>query len=151
MLNVKEILGRVGLLAGYTNMKPSDWREVDYVQKFTPATGGEPTAAVQQPFPTGAIICAVLGSAFVPNGPPLAFRGRQCFTVDFSFTGGETWIIGGPVLADALLGGGDAATFPLKEQVMAPNQMVLCRVGNVTNGALEVHIVYRCLIYRLQG
>ena len=151
MLNMREVLARVSKLQGYTNMKDSDYRQVVYCQKFSPAAGGAPTANTPQPFPVGAIVIGILGSATIPGAAPMAGRGRQCFEVDFGFTGGESLTIGGPVLADALLGGGDADIFPSKELVMAPNQQLTCRVANVTNGLLDVYIAYHCLVYRLQG
>lgn len=151
MLNMREVLGRVVKLAGYTQMKDSDYRQVVYCQKFSPASGGAPTAATPMPFPVGAIVIGILASAAQPGGAPMTGRGRQCFEIDIGFTGGESLTIGGPVLADALLGGGESDIFPSKELVMAPNQALTCRVANVTNAALDVYVAYHCLVYRLQG
>jgi hypothetical protein len=151
MLNMREVLARVVKLSGYTNMKDSDYRQVVYCQKFSPASGGALTAMLPQAFPVGAIVIGILGSAAIPGAAPMSGRGRQCFEVDFGFTGGESLTIGGPTLADAILGGGESDIFPCKELVMAPNQQINCRVANVTNGALDVYIAYHCLVYRLQG
>lgn len=149
MLNAREVFARVHKLDAFRAMKESDFREVDYVQEFTPAAGGVPTVNVPQPFPGGAIILGITAAAVVPGiAAPAGGLNRQFFKIDFGFSGGEAIVIGGPVLADALLGGGEQNIFPLKELVMAPNQAINCRVANMTAGLLTVNVVYHCLVYR---
>ncbi len=149
MLNAREVFARVHKLDAFKNMKESDFRELDYAQEFTPAAGAVPTVNTPQAFPGGAIILGITAAACVPGiAAPTGGNNRQFFKIDFSFSQGEAIIVGGPVLADALLGGGELNIFPSKELVMAPNQSINCRVANMTAGSLTVNVVYHCLVYR---
>lgn len=150
MINASQALQRIKRLSAFRKMEPTDFRTALFGQIFTPAAGGEPTANQAQPFPGGAIVLGITASAYVPSVGPTGQggRNRQLFTIDFQYTNNEALLIGGPLLADAVLGGGDSDIFPATELVMAPNQMINCRVGNVTTGALTVHVVYHTLVYR---
>jgi hypothetical protein len=149
MLNSQQVFNRVRKLAAFRDMNESDFREAVYCQTFTPAAGAT-TAFTPRPFPNGAIILGITASAYVPGvGPTFqTAKNRQLFKLDFSYTGGEAIVIDGPVLADALLGGGDENHFPSKELVISPGQQINCRVQNITDGALTVEVVYHCLVYR---
>jgi hypothetical protein len=150
MLNAQQVFNRVRKYKAFSQMKESDFRPLVYTQTFTPASGGTPTAMLGQKFPGGAIILGIGASAYVPAGAASAQAGRnrQLFLIDFQYTGGEALVVDGPVMADALLGGGDANIFPLRELVIAPNQQINCRVANITSGSLTVHVAYHCLVYR---
>jgi hypothetical protein len=151
MINAAQAFQRIRKLKAFSKMQPTDFRAAYYAQTFTPASGGTPTANQLQQFPGGAIILGITASAYVPgvaaNGGQSA-RNRQLFSIDFSYSNNEALVIGGPVNADALLGGGDADVFPATELIMAPNQSINCRVANLTTGSLVVHVVYHCLVYR---
>ena len=149
MLNAREVIARVTKLDAFKKMKESDFKLVVYNQDFTPAAGGVPTISTPQAFANGAIILGITAAACVPNSATLPTgNNRQAFKVDFSYTGGEALVVGGPVFADALLGGGDQNIFPLKELILAPTQAILARVANMTSGLLSVGIAYHCLTYR---
>jgi hypothetical protein len=148
MINASQAFHRLRTLEAFKRMKETDFRPLTFVQTFTPATGGAPTASAPQSFPGGAIILGITASAFVPGAAVAAGRNRQLFSIDFSFSNNEAIIVGGPVVADALLGGGEQDVFTTKEMIMAPNQSVGARVANLTAGALTVHVCYHCLVYR---
>jgi hypothetical protein len=148
MINATQALHRVRQLEAFRHLKDTDFRPLTFVQIFTPATGAAPSASTPQNFPGGAIILGITASGFVPGATPSANRARQLFAIDFSFSNQEAIIVGGPVQADALLGGGESNIFPSKEMVMAPNQQVACRVANLTDGPLTVHVCYHTLVYR---
>lgn len=150
MINATQALQRLKRLAAFRDMEPTDFRSALYGQIFTPAAGGTPTANQLQQFPGGAIILGITASAFVPGVGPTGQggRNRQLFSIDFAYSNNEALLIGGPLLADAVLGGGDADVFPPTELVMAPNQSLNCRVANLTTGSLTVHVVYHTLVYR---
>lgn len=148
MINASQAFHRLKTLEAFKRMKETDFRPLTFVQTFTPATGAVPTANAPQAFPGGAIILGITASAFAPGAAVAAGRNRQLFAIDFSFSNNEAIIVGGPVVADALLGGGEQDVFPTKEMIMAPNQSVGCRVANLTAGALTVHVCYHCLVYR---
>jgi hypothetical protein len=150
MINATHALQRIKRLAAFKHMEPTDFRTALFGQVFTPAAGGVPTANQAQPFPGGAIVLGITASAFVPGVGPTGQggRNRQLFTIDFAYSNNESLLINGPLLADAVLGGGEQDIFPATELIMAPNQMINCRVGNVTTGLLTVHVVYHTLVYR---
>jgi hypothetical protein len=150
MINASQALQRIKRLAAFKKMEPTDFRTALFGQVFTPAAGGAPTANQPQQFPGGAIVLGITASAFVPGVAATAQgnRNRQLFAIDFAYTNNEALLIGGPLVADAVLGGGDADVFPATELVMAPNQSINCRVANLTTGALTVHVVYHTLVYR---
>lgn len=151
MLNAREVFSRVKRLKAFKDMEESDFRSLYYKQEFTPAAGGAPTVQQGQSFPNGGIVLGITASAFIPNAAPLATSGRlrHLFQIDFSYTGNEALVVNGPVTADSLMGGGDSDLFPLRELILAPNQQILCRTANNTNGALTVHVIYHTLVYRL--
>lgn len=151
MINAAQAFQRLRKLKAFAKMQPTDFRSALYVQTFTPAAGGQVSANQLQQFPGGAIILGITASAYVPGAAAAdgqSPRNRQLFSIDFSYSNNEALVIGGPALADALLGGGDADVFPPTELVMAPNQSINCRVANLTTGSLTVHVVYHCLVYR---
>jgi hypothetical protein len=138
---------------GYENLKESDYREADFGQKFTPPAGGELTSYQPRPFPNAAIILGITASAYVPNvaASGNSGRNRQLFLIDFAHQGGEALVIDGPILADALMGGGDNDHFPNKVLVVEKGQVINCRTANITTGDLVVHVAYHCLVYRFAG
>lgn len=150
MITATQAWQRLKTLAAFKSMKESDFRPIVYGQTFTPAAGGAATASQAQLFPGGAIILAITASAFIPTvaGTAQGNRNRQLFGIDFSFSNNEAIVIGGPLSADALLGGGDNDIFPSRELIIAPNQQIGTRVANYTTGALTVHVCFHCLIYR---
>lgn len=152
MLNASQVYQRVRKLAAFAQMAESDFRGAYYGQTFTPAAGVL-TPMVARPFPSGAIILGIGASAHVPGvaATGQSGRNRQLFRINFAFTGGEALVIDGPVMADALLGGGDSDIFPARELVVVPTQIINCQVQNLTTGALTVDVVYHCLVYRSVG
>jgi hypothetical protein len=150
MINAQQAFHRVKALEAFRHMNESDFRALTYNQIFTPAAGGVPTAITPQPFPGGAIILGITASAYVPGAVATGQggRNRQLFLIDFAFSNNEAIVVGGPVIADALLGGGESDIFPSKEMVLNPNQSIGCRTANITTGSLIVHVVYHALIYR---
>lgn len=149
MINASQALQRIKRLAAFRKMEPTDFRTAIYGQKFTPAAGVLTANQLQQ-FPGGAIILGITAGAFVPSAAAngQSGRNRQLFAIDFAYSNNEALVIGGPLLADSLLGGGESDIFPATELVMAPNQSINCRVQNLTTGALEVHVAYHTLVYR---
>lgn len=150
MITATQAWQRLKTLAAFKTMKESDFRPIVYTQTFTPASGGAATASQAQLFPGGAIILGITASAFVPTAAigGQSNRNRQVFGIDFSFSNNEAIVVGGPISADALLGGGDSSIFPSRELIIAPNQQVGTRVANYTTGSLTVHVCFHCLIYR---
>ena len=150
MINASQAIQRIRKLQAFRAMKDTDFRSLIFNQTFTPAAGGAPSASTPQSFPGGAVILGITASAYVPGVGPTGQggRNRQLFALDFSFSNQEAIVIGGPVIADALLGGGESNIYPSAEMILAPNQSIGCRVANLTTGALTVHVVYHCLVYR---
>jgi hypothetical protein len=150
MLNASQVWTRLKALPAFKTMSEADFRPIVYIQTFTPPAGGIPTSNNPQTFPGGAVILGITGSAFVPGVGPAgqAGRNRQLFQVDFAFSNNEAITPGGPILADALFGGGESDIFPSREYIVAPNQLINCRVANITTGLLTVQIAYHCLVYR---
>ncbi len=151
MLNATQVWHRLKTLDAFKQMRESDFRPLVYVQTFTPASGGTPTANTPQVFPGGAIILGITASAYVPGvaaASGQSQRNRQLFEIDFAYSNNEGLVIAGPAMADALLGGGENDVFPATELIMAPNQSINCRVSNLTTDSLTVHVVYHCLVYR---
>jgi hypothetical protein len=151
MLNAREVLSRVKRLKAFDQMEETDYTPLYYKQEFTPAAGGAISAPQGQDFPNGGIIIGISASAFVPNAAPAAGRMRHLFQIDFTYTNNQALLVNGPVCADALMGGGDSDLFPVREIIVAPTQKLMCRTANNTNGPLTVHVVYHCLVYRLQS
>jgi hypothetical protein len=150
MLNIREVLARVLKMEAYRNMHESDFRQGVFGQNFTPAAG---SVAPTQPrtFPGGAIVYGITAGAYVPASAIGTGRNRQAFRVTLAYSSGEGIVMDGPILADALLGGGDADIFPAKELVLLPNQQINCTIENVTSGLLTVDVAYHALIYRFQS
>jgi len=153
MLNASQVFQRVRKLAAFKDMQESDFAGKYYGQTFTPAANNVVTPFVGRPFPSGAIILGITASAFVPGVAATAQggRNRQLFRIDFAYQGGEGLVLDGPVMADALLGGGETDIFPARELIVVPNQLINCRVANITTGLLTVDVVYHCLVYRAVG
>ena len=150
MLNIREVLGRVLKMEAYRHMHESDFRQGVFGLTFTPGAGAA-AAAQNRDFPGGSIVYGITAGAFVPNAALGTGRNRQGFQINLSYGGGEAIIMDGPLLADAVLGGGDADIFPAKELVLLPNQKIVCTVNNVTSGALTVDVAFHALIYRFQS
>lgn len=149
MLNASQVWNRIRKLPAFAQMRESDFRPLTYVQTFTPAAGTT-TGSTAQSFPGGAIILGISAGAYVPTvaAGGQGGRNRQLFVIDFNYSNNEALTPGGPVLADVLMGGGDADQYPSRELILAPNQTINCRVGNITTGALTIHVAYHCLVYR---
>lgn len=151
MLNWNQTWMRLKRQAAYRKNNESDFRPMVYVQSFSPSPGGDAGANQAMSFPGGAIILGITASCYVPTEAAAtgqSSKNRQLFTLNFSYSNNESLTPGGPVLADVLLGGGDANQFPSRELVMAPNQQINCQVGNITNSAIVVHVAYHCMVYR---
>lgn len=150
MLNWTQVWHRVRLNPAFKGMQESDFRPMVFNQIFTPAPGGAATANQPQSFAGGAIILGIAASAYVPSGAASAQAGRnrQLFAIDFAYSNNEAITPGGPILADALLGGGESNIFPSRELLIAPNQQITCRVANVTTGSLTVHVAFHTMVYR---
>jgi hypothetical protein len=154
MISASQAFTQAKQLKAFQGMEESDFRAANFVQKFNPPAGGATTPFSGRPFPNGALVRGITASAYVPGAAAAdgqSNKNRQLFEIDFAYTGGEAIVIDGPVMADALLGGGDGSDFPGKLLIIAPNQIINCRVGNLTIGALTVHVVYHCLVYRFAG
>lgn len=149
MLNAQQVWHRLRQLPAFKGMAETDFRPLVYVQTFTPAAGAT-TANAPQDFPGGAIVLGVSASAYVPGvgAGGQSGRNRQLFGINFTYNNNEALTPGGPIVADALMGGGDADLFPARELVLAPNQRILCQVSNLTTGDLTVQVAYHCLVYR---
>lgn len=142
---------RLKRLAAFKGMNESDFRPMVYIQTFTPAPGGDSGANQVQSFPGGAVLLGITASAYIPTEPGntgQSGNNRQLFTLNLTYQNQEAITPNGPVLADALLGGGDANLFPSRELVMAPNQGINCAAGNITSGAIVVHVAYHCMVPR---
>lgn len=153
MINAQQAIIRCKKLPEFKGMKEEDYRSAVYVQTFTPGVDGEITGFQPRQFPNGAIVLMIAASASVDPGEgggadAQASNNRHLFKIDFAYTGGEAIVIDGPVLADALMGGGDLSHFPAKELVIKENQNLNCRVQNVSGQEITVDVAYHCLVYR---
>ena len=152
MINWNLAWARLKRLPQFKQMSESDFRPLTYVQTFTPSNSGAVTGNQSQQFPGGAIILGISASAFIPSvagdAQGSGGRNRNLFLINLTFSNNESLTPGGPVLADALMGGGDADQYPARELVLAPNQIINCQVAQVTTGQLTVHVCYHTMVYR---
>jgi hypothetical protein len=148
MISIERAWPRVRELPQFKTFRLSDFRTLTFGQPFTvgnAATVGPTT----QNFPGGAIILGISATA-TPSaaGASDAFLYRKGFGLTFGYTNGESLTPGGPINADALMGGGDGTVWPTKEIVVAPNQGINCTVVNNLSTSLLVQIAYHCLVWR---
>ena len=150
MLNPTQVLQRLKLRPAWKGKTEIDFRILVYAQIFNPPAGAAPTANSAMMFPDGAAVLGITASAFVPTvaATGQGSRNRQLFLIDFAFVNNDAIVVGGPIMADALLGGGESDIFPAQEIVVGPSQQINCRVANLTTGALTVHVAYHCLVPR---
>lgn len=153
MLSAQQVWLRVKRLKAFASLSEFDFRPVYYVQKFAPAVAVAgvpvPTGFVAQDFPNGAIIIGITACCFtLSEGTAQGTKNRQLFGLDFQFSNTDAIVVGGPVQADALLGGGEGSSFPAREIIIAPGNKVNCRVENYTPGAMNIHVTYHALAYR---
>lgn len=154
MIGVQSAFSRLRKLKAFAQMSENDFRAINYCQIFASLASGATSQATGQNFPAGAIVLGITASAFVPSvaaATGQSNRNRQLFGLNFSYTNNESLTPGGPISADALLGGGDDTLFPCKELVIAPNQQITAQAQNFSTSVLSVHIVYHCLVYRYGG
>jgi len=148
MISIERAWPRIRELPQFRNFRLSDFRTLTFGQQFTVAssTTSGPTT---QNFPGGAIILGVAASA-TPSTPGAvdAFLYRKAFGITFGYTNGESLTPGGPIAADALMGGGDGTVWPTKELVIAPSQGIQATVQNFSTTSLLVQIAYHCLVWR---
>lgn len=142
---------RLKKLAAFRNLTETDFRPIVYVQAHASLASGASSVAVGQSFPGGAIILGITSAAYIAAAAATAQPNvrRQFYGLNFSFTNNETLTPGGPVNAEALLGGGDDTMFPVRELVVAPNQAITSQVVNYSTSTIVVHIAYHCLVYRM--
>lgn len=148
MISIERAWPRIRELPQFKTFKLSDFRTLTFGQQFTvgnAATVGPTT----QNFPGGAIILGIAASG-TPSaaGAGDAFLQRKGFGLTFGYTNGESLTPGGPIMADALMGGGDGTVWPTKEIVVAPNQGIQATVVNFLSTSTLVHIAYHCLVWR---
>jgi hypothetical protein len=150
MLNWAHVWTRLKRLPAFAQMHESDFRPITYVQTFAGLGSLVTSANVIQAFPGGAIILGISAGAYLIGQAPDAqtARNRQLFSLNLSYSNNESLTPGGPVLADVLMGGGDANVFPSRELVMAPNQQLNCQAGNLTTGSITVQVAYHSMVYR---
>lgn len=150
MISVAAAWGRLRQLQAFSSLRDADFRPCVYSQAFTALASGAQSSAQAMTFPGGAVILGITANGYVPSAAigGQAFNNRQNFGLNFAYTTGESLTPTGPVIADALLGGGEDTIFPVKELVLAPNQALLTTVQNFSTATLTVHVLYHCLIYR---
>jgi hypothetical protein len=129
----------------HKNLNRNSYRETCYTQIFRNLGGGA-TASLQQPFAGGAIILAVRSSAVLPTTTAAAQtqRNRQLYAIGFAYSA-ESIVVGAPVMADVLLGGGDGSDFPALEIIVPSNGAITATVVNLVTDVLEVHLLYQAL------
>lgn len=154
MLSAQQVWERVKKLSAFSKLSEFDFRPVYYIQKFQPpaAVGvvSTPTGYAAQDFPNGAIIIGITANSYIPGqvGTGQGAKNRQLFGIDFQFSNTDAIVVGGPTLAEILLGGGEADIFPAREIIISPGNKINCRVENYTTAALNVHVCYHALTYR---
>lgn len=150
MTHAAQAWTRLRKLKAFAKMTEADFRPIVYAQLFAAIAAGATTSATSINFPGGAVILGITSSGYLDAVGVAAqgFHNRQSYGLNFSYTNNETLTPGGPISADALMGGGDANLFPPRELIISPNQAITAQVKNFTNAVLQVHIAYHCLIYR---
>lgn len=132
------------------------FRSLHYAQRFE-LTAGATNQPQLQNFPQGAIILGITAAAYQAQtttgaftyAPSMSPGRRDLFALSFQYTGDELITPGGPVNAEALLGGGSGTDFPARELVIAPSQGVLTTVENLTVAPnLKVHVVFHAMVLR---
>jgi hypothetical protein len=129
--------------------KKSDFRSLNYTQKFEGVAVGSASGNLLQSFPAGAFILGIDACAKVPrvvkvqqyyadaNTITTTFDrwesttpgNTDLFSLNFQYTNDENITPGGPTLAAALMGpmGG---MFPVREIIIDPSQGILCSAKN---------------------
>jgi len=148
MISIERAWPRIRELPQFKNFRLSDFRTLTFGQQFTVASSAT-VGPTTQNFPGGAIILGISASA-TPSVPVAGdgFLQRKGFGITFGYTNGESLTPGGPIAADALMGGGDGTIWPTKEIVVAPNQGIQATVLNFLTTATLVQIAYHCLVWR---
>jgi len=150
MLNFQVVFGRLKKLAAYANKKESDFRIAVYNQEFTPSEDGTITPLAERKFPNGGVILGIAADAAVSGGATP--NNRSLFGLDFQYAGGEALVIDGPVIASALMGGGNDTQFPAKEIIVNPTQAISCRAVNLAGlTGLKINVAYHVAIDRYAG
>lgn len=148
----------------------SDFRAIAYAQQFNSVAAGSvtggatPSSAItpgnasgpsQQNFPNGALILGITAASVQAQTTTSSFQyapsaspgRRDLFGLHFQYSGDEILTPGGPVLAEALLGGGDDTIFPAREIIIPPSQSILATVVSYTIAPpLNVHVVYHAMV-----
>jgi hypothetical protein len=149
MISIERAWPRVRELPQFKNFRLSDFRTLTFGQTSFTLTSGSTSGPTTQNFPGGAIILGVTTSAFITAASAGdAFLVRKGYGISFGYTNGESLTPGGPISADALLGGGDGTIWPTKEIVVAPNQGIQATVQNFLSTSMTVHLAYHCLVWR---
>lgn len=148
MITPEKAWARVGKLPSFSKYHLTDFRTIVYGQTFQLA-GASVGQATRQDFPKDTIVLSIAGSA-APTSAAAAdgFRYRNAFAVSFAYTGGESLTPGGPIIADALFGSGEASHYPAREFVIEAAQGLLCTVQNLCSTALTIFIAYHSLVRR---
>lgn len=148
MISIERAWPRVRMLPQFKDFYLSDFRTLTFGQTFTVGNAATVGPTLQN-FPGGAIVLGVAASA-TPSaaGAGDAFLYRKSFGITFAYTNGESLSPGGPIMADALMGGGDGTVWPTKELVIAPSQGINATVQNFLSTSLLVHLAYHCLVWR---
>jgi hypothetical protein len=150
VVTVQAAWARLKKLQAFAKMREIDFRPIVYAQLFANLASAATSAATAINFPGGAVILGITSSGYL-TGVAISAQGnrnRQSYGLAFSYTNQESLTPGGPISADALLGGGESNLFPPRELVISPNQAITCQVANFTNATLQVHVAYHCLIYK---
>lgn len=133
----------------FRGMKLSDFRPIAFGQLFQP-TSLQTLGPIRRDFPGGAVVLGITGGA-IENGAAFAndsTNNRTAFAAEFAYTNDEVISPGGPIMAEALIGGADSCQFPPREIVVAPTQGINTRIQNLTTTTLDVHLAYHCLVWR---
>jgi hypothetical protein len=151
MVSVAAAWHRISRLQSFAGLREQDFRPIVYSQTFSNIAAGATSPGQNLSFSGGAVILGVTSQGFKPavavDGQ--STNNRNLYALNFSFTTGESLTPNGPVLADALLGGGDDTIFPVKEILLAPTQSIVAACQNVmATDAITVHVLYHCLVYR---
>jgi hypothetical protein len=152
MISPAAAFERLRRIKRFAGMRQSDFRPIVYAQIFSGIASGATSSATPQSMPGGAIILGITASAVVPSAAAASGQSsnnRQLFGLNFSYTNNEALTVGGPVLAEALLGNGQDTVFPVRELIVSPNSHIVCTVVNYTTTTMNIHVGYHCLVYRV--
>jgi hypothetical protein len=153
MINPSAAWSRLINIPMFRGMKLEDFRPITFGQIFS-LTTGQTLGPVRRDFPGGIIILGIsAGSVADDGGTPDAYvadatGSRAAFALSMSYTNDEQITPGGPIQAEALLGGGASTQFPPREIVVAPSQGINVTAENLTSTQILVHIAYHGLVWR---